>query len=174
MNKDLVRTPRSQHGPKYSTISNGLAQAKLLNAFWNTDSILPKIITPNIVGGEHNYQALKSHRDLREIIPGYSCADAEPDSFVLRVALLKAVSTTNGVVSLNAARWLYEGGSCPLPLEIFYPPYGKRPQGKLVVGRRKRIFQEDITVFFGLRVTSPSRTQKDLELDQAILAPVIR
>lgn len=170
----MARTTQTQAKVKYQVIENQLHRRQTLDSLWKTDQPLPQIITTALAGGEHNFHMLLVHKDLRLLAPGFACADAEPDGFHLRTALLKAVSNGHGIAALRTAQWLYEGGVTPKNFDFYYLPYQKRPQGKLVHGLRKRIFPGDITEIHGVKATTPRRTQTDLGLNYEILAPVIR
>ena len=134
----------------------------------------PIIFTPQRFGHNVAYQLLVNQKELRELIPGYACADAEPDSIHIRAALLSACTPKEGILAQESALWLYQGGIAPRYFTFFYSPFEKRPQGKHVRGIKKRLYPNEITKVLGISVTTPERTAKDLGLDQEILAPVIR
>lgn len=133
-----------------------------------------ELFTPADLGSVFAYDLLIQQHELRELMPGISCADAEPDSLALRAALARYVVKDEGVLAQETARWLYTGGPIPQKLTVYYLPYDKRPQGKTLRGLRKRFYPGDVLTILGVRVMSPDYVRSDLELPQEILAPVIR
>lgn len=133
-----------------------------------------RIYTPQSVGGRIGWNAMLAAHDLRLLLPEAACADSEPDTIRLRVALALHVGKGTGTIALDSARWIYEGGPIPRQLVAYYAPYAKRPQGKHIRGKRKRVKPQDVQEILGLKITTPHCTSRELALDYEILEPVIR
>lgn len=132
------------------------------------------LFTHESVGGLVSWRSLIADHEIRELLPGIACADSEPDSLQLRVALALQATHHNGIVARETARWIYEGGKVPYPMEAYYTRYTTRPQGKYVRGIRRRLRNDEFRTVLGLEVTTPQVTAQDLNLDYEILEPVIR
>lgn len=162
---------RAERGTRYSEIRSHLEASETITHLERNEV---RIYTPQNVGGRTNWDALRVGRDIRILLPDIACADAERDSIHMRVALAQHLSKGTGVIAGESARWIYEGGPIPQPLYAYYSPYAKRPQGKHIKGKRRRLKPHEITTVLGLQVTTPQCTASDLQLDYEILEPVIR